>query len=46
MLNDIEAWMQSKGFSCLADFKGKVNREDDLKLTERLQYLRRNSGMN
>lgn len=42
MLTDMEKWMEKHDFDCLCCFKGAANKEEDLKMFERLQYLKRN----
>ena len=42
MLNEMKAWMEKHNFNSIADFKGKANKKEDIKVLERLQYLRRN----
>ena len=39
---DVEAWMDRHGFESVDDFRGIVNKKEDIKVVERLQYLRRN----
>ena len=39
---DVEAWMDRHGFESIDDFRGVVNKKEDIKVVERLQYLRRN----
>ena len=39
---DIEAWMERHNFDDVESFRGIVNKEEDIKVVERLQYLRRN----
>lgn len=39
---DVEAWMDRHGFENVDDFRGIVNKKEDIKVVERLQYLRRN----
>lgn len=46
MLDDMEKWMNRHGFNNISEFKGCIKKEDDIKLVERLQYLRRNNDMN
>ena len=43
---DIEAWMQRHNFDNVDSFRGIVNKKEDIKVAERLQYLRRNYDMN
>ena len=38
---DVEAWMDRHGFENVDDFRGIVNKKEDIKVVERLQYLRR-----
>ena len=39
---DIEAWMDRHNFDSVDSFRGIVNKKEDIKVVERLQYLRRN----
>ena len=39
---DVEAWMERHKFNNVEDFRGIVNRKEDINVVERLQYLRRN----
>ncbi len=39
---DIESWMEKHNFNSVESFRGIVNKEEDIKVVERLQYLRRN----
>lgn len=39
---DIEAWMDRHNFNNVKDFRGIANKKEDIKVVERLQYLRRN----
>ena len=39
---DIEAWMDRHNFDNVESFRGIVNKKEDIKVVERLQYLRRN----
>ncbi len=39
---DVEAWMDRHGFESVDDFRGIVNKKEDIRVVERLQYLRRN----
>ena len=39
---DIEAWMDRHNFDNVKDFRGIANKKEDIKVVERLQYLRRN----
>ena len=43
---DIEAWMDRHNFDNVKDFRGIANKKEDIKVVERLQYLRRNYDMN
>lgn len=43
---DVEAWMQRHNFNDVESFRGIVNKQEDIKVVERLQYLRRNYDMN
>jgi len=42
MLNDVESWMETKGYSTLADFRGKLSRANsaDPWIYKRAQYVR------
>ncbi len=42
MNSDVEAWMDRHNFNNVESFRGIVNKEEDIKVVERLQYLRRN----
>ncbi len=39
---DVEAWMDRHGYDNIDSFRGIVNKKEDIKVVERLQYLRRN----
>ena len=39
---DVEAWMERHNFDNVESFRGIVNKKEDIKVVERLQYLRRN----
>ncbi|MBQ8760094.1 MAG: dihydroorotate dehydrogenase-like protein [Bacteroidales bacterium] len=39
---DVEAWMERHNFNDVESFRGIVNKKEDIKVVERLQYLRRN----
>lgn len=39
---DVEAWMERHSFNDVESFRGIVNKKEDIKVVERLQYLRRN----
>ena len=39
---DIEAWMDRHNFTNVESFRGIANKKEDIKVAERLQYLRRN----
>ena len=39
---DIEAWMDRHNFDNVKDFRGIANKKEDIRVVERLQYLRRN----
>lgn len=39
---DVEAWMERHEFNNVEEFRGIVNRKEDINVVERLQYLRRN----
>ena len=43
---DIEAWMERHNFKDVESFRGIVNKKEDIKVVERLQYLRRNYDSN
>ena len=38
---DVEAWMDRHNFENVDSFRGIVNKQEDIKVVERLQYLRR-----
>ncbi|MCQ2307904.1 MAG: dihydroorotate dehydrogenase-like protein [Bacteroidales bacterium] len=42
----LEAWMRKHNFNSINDFKGKCSAPEDIKIFERLQYLRRNNDLN
>ena len=46
MVKGLEAWMTKHNFKSINDFKGKCAAAADVKVFERLQYLRRNSDLN
>ena len=46
MLEGMEKWMQKHNFNSIIDFKGKCSASADVKVFERLQYLRRNNDLN
>lgn len=46
MLNEMQAWMEKHHFDSIAAFRGKANKKEDIKVLERLQYLRRNQDFN
>ena len=46
MLDGMEKWMQKHNFNSISDFKGKCSASADVKVFERLQYLRRNNDLN
>ena len=46
MLEGMEKWMQKHNFNSISDFKGKCSASADVKVFERLQYLRRNNDLN
>ena len=46
MLEGMEKWMQKHNFDSISDFKGKCSASADVKVFERLQYLRRNNDLN
>ena len=39
---DVEAWMDRHNLKNVDSFRGIVNKKEDIKVVERLQYLRRN----
>lgn len=43
---DVQAWMERHNFKDVESFRGIVNSKEDIKVVERLQYLRRNYDMN
>ena len=46
MLEGMEKWMHKHNFNSINDFKGKCSASADVKVFERLQYLRRNNDLN
>ncbi|MBR4137221.1 MAG: dihydroorotate dehydrogenase-like protein [Bacteroidales bacterium] len=42
----LEAWMKKHNFNNIGEFKGKCSASADVKVFERLQYLRRNNDLN
>ena len=46
MVEGMEKWMAKHNFNCINDFKGKCSASADVKVFERLQYLRRNNDLN
>ena len=46
MLDGMEKWMTKHNFNNISDFKGKCSASADVKVFERLQYLRRNNDLN
>ena len=46
MLEGMEKWMEKHNFNSINDFKGKCSASADVKVFERLQYLRRNNDLN
>ena len=46
MLEGMEKWMTKHNFNSISDFKGKCSASADVKVFERLQYLRRNNDLN
>ena len=46
MVEGMEKWMAKHNFSSISDFKGKCSASADVKVFERLQYLRRNNDLN
>lgn len=42
----LEAWMKKHNFNSIDEFKGKCSAPEDIKIFERLQYLRRNNDLN
>lgn len=45
MLKGLEKWMERHNFNSINDFKGKCSAAADVKIFERLQYLRRNNDL-
>lgn len=46
MVEGLENWMQKHGFNSIDEFRGKCSASADVKVFERLQYLRRNNDLN
>lgn len=46
MVEGVEKWMQMHNFNSINEFKGKCSASADVKVFERLQYLRRNNDLN
>ncbi len=46
MVKGMEKWMQMHNFNSINEFKGKCSASADVKVFERLQYLRRNNDLN
>ena len=46
MIAGMENWMKKHNFNSIGDFKGKCSASADVKVFERLQYLRRNNDLN
>ncbi len=46
MLKGLEDWMKKHNFNSICDFRGKCSASTDVKVFERLQYLRRNNDLN
>lgn len=46
MVEGVEKWMQTHNFNSINEFKGKCSASADVKVFERLQYLRRNNDLN
>lgn len=46
MVEGLESWMQKHGFNSVDEFRGKCSASADVKVFERLQYLRRNNDLN
>lgn len=46
MVEGLENWMQKHGFNSVDEFRGKCSASADVKVFERLQYLRRNNDLN
>ena len=42
----LKGWMDKHNMSCINDFRGRCNAPEDIKVFERLQYLRRNNDLN
>lgn len=46
ILDEMQQWMQKHQFDSVKQFRGKLCNNSNVKLMERLQYLRRNNGEN
>ena len=46
MIEGMENWMKKHNFNSIGDFNGKCSASADVKVFERLQYLRRNNDLN
>ena len=46
MEEGLENWMKKHNFNSISEFKGKCSASADVKVFERLQYLRRNNDLN
>ena len=46
MVAGLEGWMKKHNFNSISEFKGKCSAPADVKVFERLQYLRRNNDLN
>lgn len=46
MVKGLEDWMKKHNFGSIAEFRGKCSASADVKVFERLQYLRRNNDLN
>lgn len=46
MIEGMENWMKKHNFNSISDIKGKCSASADVKVFERLQYLRRNNDLN
>lgn len=46
LVDGLESWMKRHNFNNVNEFKGKCTAPDDVKVFERLQYLRRNNNLN
>ena len=46
IISGVKGWMDKQNMSCINDFRGRCNAPEDIKVFERLQYLRRNNDLN